>query len=213
MTDPRTRYLAAARTGLDLLEHEAVANAWHEPSALAGFTVGGLATHLAQQITSVTAGFTEADPTGKDLVGLFEHYRRAAWLGADIDNDYNTAIRAGGEQDAGAGPDAVLTATAAALVELEAALPGMEGSQASGNARWPYATTLDDFLITRIMELVVHADDLAHSVGIDTPAFDPDVFDTAVWVLGRLAAERHGQAALVRALARTERAPATISGL
>jgi hypothetical protein len=72
---------------------------------------------------------------------------------------------------------------------------------------------LDDLLRTRIMEFVVHADDLAHSVGIATPEFDADAFDTAVWILTRLAAARHGQAALTRALARAERAPETISGL
>lgn len=213
MTDIRARYLLAARTALALLERDAVAAAWHGPSALAGFTVGGLAAHLAQQVTSVTASLTEADHTGKAVVGLFEHYDRAAWLAADIDNDYNTQIRSGGEQAADAGPDAVLTETRTALADLETTLPTLDGGQTSGNARWPYATTLDDFLRTRIMEIVVHGDDLAHSAGIDTPAFDPGVFDTAVWILGRLAAKRHGQAALVRALARTERAPRTISGL
>jgi hypothetical protein len=213
VTDPRTQYLHAARTALALLEHDEVAAAWHEPSALEGFTTGGLAAHLAQQITSVTASFTEADPTGKALVGLFEHYDRAAWIDAGLDSDDNTAIRDGGEQAAGAGPETVLTEARTALAELEAALPHLDGARPSGNARWPYATTLDDFLRTRIMEIVVHADDLAVSAGIDTPAFGQDVFDTATWILTRLAAKRHGQAALVRALARTERAPASISGL
>lgn len=212
MTDTSRPYLAAARTALALLGHDAVAKAWTEPSALEGFTVGGLAAHLAQQVTSITASL-DADHGGKDTVGLFEHYARAAWLGADIDNDYNTGIRSGGEQAAAPGHKAVLTETRDALARLEAVLPTLDGGQASGNSRWPYATSLDDFLRTRIMELVVHGDDLAHSVGIDTPEFDQDAFDTAVWVLTRLAAKRHGQAALVRALARSERAPETISGL
>jgi hypothetical protein len=213
VTDTRTQYLHAARTALALLEHDAVAAAWDQPSALAEFTTGGLAAHLAQQITSVTASFAEADPAGKPLVGLFDHYSRAAWVGADPGTDANTAIRDGSEAAADAGPRAVLAEARTALAALEAALPGMDGTQPSGNARWPYATTLDDFLRTRIMEFVVHADDLAVSAGIDTPAFDEDVFDTAVWILTRLAAARHGQVALVRALARTERAPGTISGL
>jgi uncharacterized protein (TIGR03083 family) len=213
VTDPRSQYLHAARTALALLEHDAVAAAWDKPSALAGFTTGGLAAHLAQQITSVTASFTENDPAGKALVGLFEHYDRAAWVGADVDDDDNTAIRDGGEQAAEPGPETVLAEARTALAELEAALPHLDGTRPSGNARWPYATTLDDFLRTRIMEFVVHADDLAVSVGIDTPAFGQDAFDTAVRILTRLAVQRHGQAALVRALARTERAPAAISGL
>ncbi|MDA1360209.1 maleylpyruvate isomerase N-terminal domain-containing protein [Glycomyces luteolus] len=212
MTSIRDQYLHAARTGLALVEDGAVAKAWTGPSALEGFTVGGLAAHLSQQITSVTAGLA-ADHTGKETVGLFEHYGRAAWLAADVDNDYNTGIRDGGERAAEAGPAAVIDEAASALAALETALPAMGGTETSGHTRWPYAMTLDDFLCTRIMELVVHSDDLAYSVAVDTPVFDEDAFDTAAWMLARLAAKRHGQAGLVRALARAERAPATISGL
>lgn len=206
------QYLRAARTALDLLESDAVAKAWTEPSALAGFTVGGLATRLSQQVTSVTAALA-ADHAGKEQVGLFEHYDRAAWLAADLDNDYNTGIRDGGERAAAAGPAAVIGEATAALTALQAALPALDGTETSGNSRWPYATSLDDFLRTRIMEFVVHTDDLAYSLALDTPVFDQDVFDTAAWMLTRLAAKRHGQANLVRALARAERAPASISGL
>lgn len=212
MTDTRSQYLAAARTALGLLEDPAVADAWDRPSALEGFTVGGLAAHLAQQVTSVTAALA-ADHAGKPLIGLFEHFERAAWVGTGAEGDYNAGIRAGGEEAAGRGPGAVLAGTREALAELEAALPGLDGSLISGNTRWPYATTLHDFLQTRIMEFVVHADDLACSVGVDTPVFDRGPFDTTVHLLARLAERRHGQAALVRALARGERAPETISGL
>jgi uncharacterized protein (TIGR03083 family) len=212
MTSIRDQYLHAARTSLDLIEDDAVAKAWTGPSALAGFTVGGLAAHLAQQITSVTAALA-ADHEGKAHVALFEHYDRAAWLGGDLDNDYNTGIRDGGESAAEAGPAAVIDQTRSALAALETALPAMDGTETTGNTRWPYAMTLDDFLCTRLMEFVVHADDLAYSVGIDTPGFDQDAFDTAAWMLTRLAAKRHGQTALVRALARAERAPETVSGL
>ncbi|MFG3342043.1 maleylpyruvate isomerase N-terminal domain-containing protein [Glycomyces sp. NPDC048151] len=212
MSSIRDQYLAAARTALDLAEDDAVTGAWTGPSALAGFTVGGLATHLLQQITSVTAALA-ADHVGKETVTLFGHYDRAAWLAADLDNDYNTGIRDGGEKGAAAGPDAVIAEASSALTALETALAAMDGTETTGNTRWPYAMTLDDFLRTRLMELVVHGDDLAYSAGIDTPVFAQDAFDTAAWMLARLAAKRHGQTALVRALARSERAPESISGL
>ncbi|MBO3732280.1 maleylpyruvate isomerase N-terminal domain-containing protein [Glycomyces niveus] len=208
----RERYLSAARTGLSLLAHESVAGRWAEPSALAGFTVGGLATHLSQQVTSVTAALA-ADHAGKEVIGLYEHYDRAAWLAADIDNDYNTGIRDGGERAAEAGHGPVLAEAVAALEALERLLPGNPPGTVSGNPRWPYATPLGDFLRTRILELVVHADDLAVSVGVATPEFAPETFEIATCILARLAAKRHGQASLVRALARAERAPASISAL
>ncbi|WP_026924717.1 maleylpyruvate isomerase N-terminal domain-containing protein [Glycomyces arizonensis] len=214
MTPIRKQYLTAAQSALDLLRGPAVAAAWEAASALEGFTVGGLAAHLASQITSGAAAL-EADFGGKDVIGVLDHYERAraSWLEADVGNDYNTAIKDRGNAEAGAGPGEVAAAAEAALKTLHERLPGLGDGALGGVGRWAYATSLDDFLVTRIMELVVHADDLAVSVGVATPEFDADAFDTAAWVLTRLAARRHGQAALVRALARAERAPDSITAL
>jgi hypothetical protein len=63
------------------------------------------------------------------------------------------------------------------------------------------------------MEIAVHGDDLAVSVDVPTPAFPDEVFAPVVALLTGLAARRHGQAALLRALSRSERAPATVSAL
>lgn len=212
MTPIRKQYLTAAETALDLLGASAVAAAWTEASALEGFTVGGLAAHLASQITS-GAGALDADFSGKEVVGVLDHYDRAAWLGSDIGGDCNTAIRERGNDEAGAGIDAVVTDAGSALKVLHGRLPGLGDDAVGGTSRWPYAMGFDDFLVTRIMELVVHADDLAVSVGIDTPEFDADAFDTAMWILTGLAAARHGQPALVRALARAERASGGVNAL
>jgi hypothetical protein len=76
-----------------------------------------------------------------------------------------------------------------------------------------WALTLDDFLTTRTMELAVHMDDLAVSVGLAAPGLPDDAFDPVLMLLSRLAARRHGQAALLRALARAERAPAAINAI
>jgi hypothetical protein len=71
--------------------------------------------------------------------------------------------------------------------------------------------TVDDLLITRMMELAVHSDDLAVSVGIATPALPQSAVDTVVDLLSRLAVRRHGPTAVLRALSRAERAPDTIA--
>ncbi len=68
-----------------------------------------------------------------------------------------------------------------------------------------------DFLLTRLIEIVVHSDDLARSVGVPTPVFPDEVFLPVIDVLTRLAVERHGQAPLISALSRRERMPETIS--
>jgi hypothetical protein len=58
-----------------------------------------------------------------------------------------------------------------------------------------------------MMEIAVHSDDLAQSVGLPTPLFPADVADAVVVLLARLAARRHGAPAVIRAFSRAERAP------
>jgi hypothetical protein len=74
-----------------------------------------------------------------------------------------------------------------------------------------WALTLDDFLVTRTMEIVVHSDDLAASLEIESPRLPEQVLEPVLTLLTRLAVRRHGQRAVVTALSRSERAPATIS--
>jgi hypothetical protein len=62
-----------------------------------------------------------------------------------------------------------------------------------------------------MMELAVHSDDLAVSVGLPTPPLPPGAVDTVVDLLTRLAVRRHGPTSVLRALSRAERAPATIA--
>jgi len=74
-----------------------------------------------------------------------------------------------------------------------------------------WAVTAHDLLTTRMMEMVVHADDLAASIGVETPEFPDEVAERVLGLLTRVAVRRHGQAALVRALSRPQRAPASVS--
>ena len=66
----------------------------------------------------------------------------------------------------------------------------------------------DDFLLTRMLEIVVHADDLAVSAGVRTPEFPAGVFAPVRDLLVRLAVKRHGQSAVIGALTRSERTQA-----
>ena len=82
----RHPFLDAADATLALLQEPEVAARWDEPSALAEMTVGALAEHLASQVVSGARGLTDAAwaPRG-ERIELLEHYRRSAWVGADID--------------------------------------------------------------------------------------------------------------------------------
>jgi hypothetical protein len=203
-------FLETARTSRALLAEPAVAAAWAEPSALPGFTVGGLAAHLASQILT-TARVIGEPPSTHELVPLLGHYARATWVGADLDADINVAIRDGGETQAAQGSAALTVRVDEALAELEHALPGQPADRWVEPPAGPWSLSLHDFLLTRMMEVVVHSDDLAHSVNVPTPSFPPEVEEPVLSLLTQLAVRRHGFVAVVRALTRDERAPASIA--
>src|SRR5204862_5634541 len=69
----RDAYLVAAGSAADLIDHPAVTAAWGRPSALTGFTVGGLAEHLGLQVLFVVETLRRPVPTG-EVVTLLGHY-------------------------------------------------------------------------------------------------------------------------------------------
>ena len=210
MTGMRDDYLAAASIAVDLLADAAVARQWDCDSALPAMPVSALAGHLARQIFNlgeVLAGGACADPP----VSLAEHYARSEWTDAGLDDEPNVVVRQGGAAEAAAGP-AALTARAREVLARLAARLAAEPPGLVVLVPWgPWPLTLDDFLVSRMMEIAVHCDDLAQSVGLPTPVFPAGVADAVVVLLARLAARRHGAPAIIRAFSRAERAPASIA--
>ncbi|MFC9672584.1 maleylpyruvate isomerase N-terminal domain-containing protein [Streptomyces sp. NPDC056949] len=208
----RDAYLGAAAQAVTLLGAPEVAASWEMTSALTEMTVGGLAGHLAYQVFSVTPAL-QASTSQEAPIPLLEHYSRAAWIDAPLDGEVNAGIRAKGEDIASEGAQVLLEHARAALAEQKVALPEVRGDLVVFMPQTGWALSLDDFLVTRMMELAVHMDDLAVSVGIAAPKLSTTAFEPVLTLLARLAARRHGQAALLRALARAERAPSAINGL
>ncbi|MEV1330630.1 maleylpyruvate isomerase N-terminal domain-containing protein [Micromonospora costi] len=206
----RTAYLTAARSAVRLLGDPAVARSWNSPSALAEFGVAGLAGHLASQVFQVEAVLAEPVPPG-DPIDLLDHYARGVWIGAGVDAEVNVGIRRVGEKIAEDGPDDLTARTAEAVRRLTEALAAEPAQRMVHLARGPWSLTLDDFLTTRLMEIAVHSDDLAVSVEVPTPDLPAEAIDPVVSLLARLAVRRHGQPAVLRALARAERAPADVT--
>jgi hypothetical protein len=206
----RAAYLDAAASAVALLGDPAVAAAWDRPSALAKLNVSGLAGHLARQVLRVPEVIA-ADPPGEPPIALLEHYARSTWVTADIDDESNASVRTLGEREAAGGAAALISQTHAALDTLRAAIPAEPAGRIILVPWGPWALSLDDFLMTRMMEIAVHNDDLAVSAGIPTPPLPPTALDHVLDLLSRLAVRRHGPTAVLRALSRSERAPATIS--
>ncbi|MDN3356862.1 maleylpyruvate isomerase N-terminal domain-containing protein [Actinomadura sp. DC4] len=122
MTEIRGLFLAAATAAADLLAAPEVAAAWHEPSALAKLSVRGLAGHLAGQVLFVPPMLDGPEAT-EEVISVHDYYARAAWIGSDLDDEFNTGMRALGEKDAAQGPEALAARVAATVEELRSALP------------------------------------------------------------------------------------------
>jgi hypothetical protein len=203
-------YLAAAGTARDLIAHPAVARDWDRPSALKGFTFGGLAAHLGWMIVLV-ADALAGEPPDLPAISAEEHYRRAPWADADVDAEINVAIRDGGQQAAAVGHVAFLAQLDKALATVQARLPGTDPDRLMATPVGAWALPLSQSLLTRLVEIAVHSDDLAVSVRLPTPELPDAAIRPVLGLLVMLAAGRHGQPAVLRALTRSERAVTPIT--
>lgn len=210
MDDIRTAYLATAASTAELIHHPAVAARWAEPSALAYYDVAGLVGHLAGQVLFI--GKALAEPRSElPPIRLPEYYRRTAWMTAGHDDEAHVRIREGSAALAAGGPAALAERVDAAVATLRTVLPDVPRERTVRLPSWQWTLSLDDFVLTRLMELVVHADDVAVSVGIATPRLPEAATRPVLDLLVGLAARRHGPTALLRALTRAERAPVSVA--
>ena len=206
----RAEFVTACRTAFELAGSPEVGEGWDTESACAGMTVGGLTHHLLRQVWHVTSLLSEP-PRSDAPIPLLDHYAQAAWVTADPEDEANASIRDGGNAGAAIGPAAVLAEIAPLIDGLPDVLQAPREPDTVFIAWQGWALTTDDFLVTRSMELVVHSDDLAASVGLPTPDFPDTIAAHVIDLLGGVAMRRHGQAAVVRALSRPQRAPASVS--
>jgi hypothetical protein len=210
VTEVRELYLDVAASAARLLAAPEVAARWNGPSALAELGVRGLAGHLAGQVFFIPAVLAEPVPT-EDLITIHEYYARVSWIGSDLGTPFNRSIRSGGEETAAAGPQALAAQVTTCVEQLRTTLP-VAANRAVRRPSWgPWSISLDDFVTSRMLELVVHSDDLAYSVGVPSPGFPRQAVETVVDILSRISLRRHGATDVLRALTRSERAPSSIS--
>ncbi|MDQ6656656.1 MAG: maleylpyruvate isomerase N-terminal domain-containing protein [Actinomycetota bacterium] len=202
-------FLHAAQIAAELVRRPAVAEQWNDPSALARMSVGALACHLGRQI--VRANELLPRPTSLPLLpSARDHYQRAAWVTVkELDDPAND--RSNDDAEAAEGVAALEERTAAALVGVRAVFEKQAAQDPVGIPWQEWSLHRNDFLLTRMLEIVIHSDDLAVSVGLSTPEFPAAIFGPVLELMTTVATETHGQPALIRALARAERAPASIA--
>lgn len=198
-----TVFPAGVGLALELIRREEVGEQWSRPSALAKMSVGALACHLGRQAVRAA----ELLPVATDVPPLDsadEHYGRAEWVTSSSPDD-PANDRSTDEAEAALGMAALDERVTRALGTVRHLLT-TGGAVDVVLIPWQgWSLRRHDFLLTRLLEIVVHSDDLAVSVGVPTPEFPDEVFAPVRDLLVRLAVRRHGQSALIRTLARRER--------
>lgn len=206
----RTTFIDTAATALPLLGAPAVEAAWTDQSALPGMTVGGLAAHLARAVVTVQGYLTGEPPSPDAELVDAAGYLLDAVPDPARDSDVNAQVLARAEAGGQDGVVAVSRRATAALDDLRRELPAVPADHVLA-VLGGIAIPLDDYLATRVVELVVHVDDLVASIDDLQPPVLPAAGEaTAVRVLAEVARRRTSTRAMITTLARAERAPGQV---
>lgn len=201
----RPVFLDACDATGPLLASPTVRDCWDEPSALSLMTVGALTGHLMRAVTSVDAYLDKPVTDVGSVLDAPGYYASIEGIvGEDLSSDLHSAIRERAQTEAESGHAGVLDRWDAALVRLRLRLP-TEPPDRRLPALGGRLIGLDDYLVTRLVELTVHADDLASSIGATPPAFSREATEAVIECLVNVARVRHGDPAVITALSRRER--------
>jgi hypothetical protein len=202
----RTVFFAATSSVADLMASPAVGRHWGQCSCLEGFTVGGLASHIVRSVQALVDLLELPLPGGARVVTPAEFFGVNKPNGPVLDDPIAQFIVDDGESRAESGQEAVVGTFRELVGHAEEVLGELTATTIIPTIRVPDGvTSLGIYLTTRVVELVVHGDDLASSVGIDwQPPFLAGAL--AIGILVQIATEQHGAVEVLRVLARSERA-------
>lgn len=208
-------FAEVAGRAAELLESEAVDAAWDEASALEEYTVGALGGHLARAVLTADRYLSSASSTPAAGSGLASasRYFQAVLVDLDpVDSEFHRSVRARGAEAAAVGGRQLAARVRRVTEDLARRLDEPTLSRPI-EVLDGVTLTVAEYLKTRLVELVVHVDDLAVSVGIPTPTLPDGALITVAGVLGELAARRAGGLRTVRAMGRAERHPEPVRAL
>ena len=192
-------FLEGGRVVAEAIADPAVAAAWDRPSVLEDQLVSGLAGHVARGVWAV-GEYLEAGPAqGPVAFGSAGEYFTVFAESASTDD--HRAIRDRGAAVAAVGRDELIRRLEDWLVVLGPRLRSLEVDHLvavlSGKVM-----RLEDYLTTRIVEQVVHLDDLARSIGRGPWSLPTGAQALAIAVGTDIAARRRGSDAVIRSLYR-----------
>jgi len=197
----RELVIEAVDASAGLIASDEVSVRWNDPSALDGMTVGALSAHLVRAAGSVLAYLDRTDPSARPEGALLTP---VTYFHAAIDSPIHERIKEVSATESMAGPAEVAARCAdiASSMRIRFAAEPSDRLVAALGGRM---LTLDDFCRTRLIEVLLHLDDLAVSVGVARPETDEEGPAIVIDVLMGIDRMLHGDWEVLRALARDER--------
>ncbi len=178
----------------------AVGNAWDRQSVLEDQLVGGVAGHLARGGVWVVADYLDTGDPGRpvDLETATEYF---ASFVDKATPERHQAIRDRGAAVAAVGQQDLIRQLDDRLAVLEPRLRSLDTTrliEVAGGA----VMRVGDYLVTRVVEQVVHLDDLARSIDRESWPYPAGAEDLAVEVGLGVARLRNTPTSLLRGLYR-----------
>lgn len=201
MSEIRALFVETAESVVELVGKPEVAQQWHEQSVLAAFRVSGLVGHLVRAVFVVTDYLDSAVASTPPITAAA--YFAELQDTANIDSPLNVAVRQRGEDEAKRGAFELGSIAADRLSTLRDKL-AIETDDRRVQVTQGRVMVLDEYLRTRIVEMVVHVEDLALSVGagVGIPSRAIGIAAETMVATARL---RHGDLSFLRGMTRRER--------
>ncbi len=205
----RRAYLSAVDWLASLLNSPELGEAWDDGSAIEGYSVGGVAAHAVQGVIWFEQTLSDPEPRGLREVTVMEFYGPNRVDGSSPREDpLASALQGAAEAFALSGAATVLEACTTSRDRLDVLLESAEASRAVPVLRVPGGqVALREYLRTRVLEVVVHGDDVVSSVGSTTLADPPpEAVAASLLVCLEMAEARVGGLDVLRSMTRVERA-------
>jgi len=198
---PTGTFLRTAHVVVDAIGDRAVGEAWHRDSVLEQQTVGGLAGHLARGGVWVVDDYlTDAALPQVRVASAAEYFARVAGSSTP---EADREVRERGAQVAAVGQERLRATLEARLAELEQRLAAEPHDRLVGVAAGTLTIPLHEYLKTRIVEQVVHLDDLARSVEHHSWEVPREAQQLVIHLGIDIGSERYGPEAMIRCLYRS----------
>ncbi|WP_419552885.1 maleylpyruvate isomerase N-terminal domain-containing protein [Candidatus Poriferisodalis sp.] len=201
----RALVVEAVTQSAELIAAPATAEQWDQPSALEGMTVGALCAHLVRAAGATIAYLDRTPPDRRpdgDLLTAVTYFHAA------VDSPVHDQIKDVSAAESAIGHEATVDKCRQLVADLETRLAD-EPTDRLVAALGGRLLTLDDFCRTRLIEVLLHLDDLAVSTGQTRPTTDPLGPAIVIEICIDIARNRNGDWNVLYALTRAERSSDT----